>query len=142
MQNLAQQYAEAALRYCEDEIAKADGSRTNTLKNANVFNDDGSGNPVVPNYPPSGWNLTASWLGGGGAISSLTSIPSTQITAGDSAYTPNNLPQCVAERSRMPDGNNVTVITARGFSPDYAANNVTGETTAGSVVWLQSILGF
>jgi hypothetical protein len=32
------------------------------------------------------------------------------------------------------------VVTARGFSPGYTADATSGVTTAGSVVWLQSML--
>ena len=140
MQNLAQQYAEAALRYCEAEIAKTDASRVNTLRNANVFNDDGSGNPVNANYPPAGWGQSNTWTNaGGGAAASLTVVPATQIQSGISAFVPNRLPQCVAERTTLPDGSFATVITARGFSPDYVRKDAASEQTAnGSVVWLQS----
>jgi hypothetical protein len=33
----------------------------------------------------------------------------------------------------------ITVVTARGFSPDYARDGA-GNTTNGAVVWLQSII--
>lgn len=141
MQNLAQQYAEAALRFCEVELGRADNLRVNTLRNANVFNDNGTGNPVAGtnNYPPTGWSNAATWTGTTFAAPSRTTVPATQIEAADSsARTPAFLPQCVAERSMMPGGTRVTTVTARGFSPDYARDNATGNTTNGSVVWLQS----
>ena len=56
----------------------------------------------------------------------------------DTAMTlPRQLPQCMAEYS--PLGNSVVIVTSRGFSPDYTANN-NGETQSGSVIWLQSIV--
>ena len=44
----------------------------------------------------------------------------------------------MVERQGLADGSLAYVITARGFSPGYAADAVSGVTTAGSVVWLQS----
>lgn len=147
MQNLALQYAEAALRYCETEVAKTSAVRAqNSLRDGAIFND----NPATPgtalnaNFPAVGWNMPATWTSVGGtltAAASKTEVPSAQVTStsGTSAFTPNSLPQCVVERSRLPDGNTATVITARGFSPDYKnAGAVTEVTTRGSVVWLQS----
>jgi type IV pilus assembly protein PilX len=142
MQSLAQQYAEAALRYCEAEVAKVDANRVNTLRNANIFNDNGSGSPVNANYPAAGWSQANTWTNaGGGAASSLTAVPAAQIQSGISTFVPTRLPQCVAERSQLPDGSLVTVITARGFSPDYVRKDAASELTEnGSVVWLQSTL--
>ena len=147
MQNLALQYAEAALRYCETEVAKTSAIRAqNSLKDGAIFND----NPAAPgtalndNFPADGWNKPATWTSVGGALTaaaSKTEVPSAQVTStsGSSAFTPSKLPQCVIERSKLPDGNTATVITARGFSPDYEnAGAVTEATTRGSVVWLQS----
>lgn len=144
MQNLAQQYAEAALRYCETEVAKTDATRAqNSLKNANIYNDNPAapGTAVNANYPASGWSQTRTWTSaGGGAAASKTVVPAAQVASTDSAFTPSTLPQCVVERSMLPDGvTTVTVITARGFSPDYARKDAATELTAsGSVVWLQS----
>jgi hypothetical protein len=50
------------------------------------------------------------------------------------------LPECVVERQGLADGSLAYVITARGFSPGYTADGVSGVTTAGSVVWLQSLV--
>lgn len=142
MQNLAQQYAEAALRYCETEVALVDANRVATLRNVNIFNDNGSGSPVNANYPAAGWSQPNTWTSvGGGASSSLTEVPLAQIQSAISAFVPTRLPQCVAERTQLPDGSIVTVITARGFSPDYSRVDAATERTAnGSVVWLQSTL--
>lgn len=142
MQSIAQQYAEAALRYCEAELIRADGLRVATLRNANVFNDNGVGGVVNVNYPAAGWSQANTWTSaGGGAAASLTEVPAEQVSSAISSYVPNRLPQCVAERSQLPDGSVVTVITARGFSPDYVRRDAATEVTAnGSVVWLQSTL--
>ncbi len=137
MQNLAQQYAEAALRYCEAQVAKVDTdvTRVATLKDANIVDKAVGAAP--------GWNMTSSWVGAaaaGDASASRTTLPQTQIKSADSSVTPTNLPQCVAERQVLADGNKALILTARGFSPDYTFNAGTGATTGGSVVWLQSIL--
>jgi type IV pilus assembly protein PilX len=142
MQNLAQQYAEAALRYCESQLTLADAARVNTLKNASVFNDTGAGIATAANFPAAGWNQGVTWIGVGGAATSRTTVPLLQLQSVNSAFTPTVRPQCVVERQRLPDNSEATVITSRGFSPDYTFNAITGVTTAGSVVWLQSTIRF
>lgn len=136
MQNLAQQYAEAALRYCESEVSKADADRVATLRDANIVQ-------TAFQVIPAAWAQSVTWTGAagsGGASSSRTVVPQTQIKSVNSSVTPTTLPQCVAERQVMSDGNIAVVLTARGFSPGYTADAVSGLTTGGSVVWLQSIL--
>lgn len=130
LQNLAQQYAEAALRYCESELVKADADRVNSLKEANII--------AVALGGATGWENTATWIGTGGASASKTSLLLSQIKSSDSSITPAKLPECVAEKQAMADTKSAYVITARGFSPDYTADTTTGTTTRGSVVWLQS----
>ena len=132
VQNLAQQYAEAALRYCEAEVGKADLSRTSTLAEANLI--------TVAVGDPTEWGKPATWLGTGGAFASKTELPLTQVKSADSSFQPSKLPECVVEKQTLPDTNIVYVITARGFSPDYTADSTTGKTTGGSVVWLQSTI--
>ncbi len=129
VQNLAQQYAEAALRFCETEIAKADASRTSSLREANIV--------ATAFGATAAWNQTVTWTGTGGASASMTSVPESQIYSSDSSFKPSVLPQCVVEKQSLPDGSQSYVITARGFSPDYVADG-SGKTTQGSVVWLQS----
>jgi len=131
LQNLAQQYAEAALRYCESEVQKVDSGRVATLQDANIVE--------TPFGAASGaWQNPLTWTGAGGAAASRTTLPIAQIKSDDSSGTPATLPQCVAERQVLADGGLVMVLTARGFSPGYTANG-DGVTTSGSVVWLQSI---
>lgn len=138
MQNLAQQYAEAALRYCESQVAKADSDpmRVVTLKEGILVETAIGGAPA--------WNHDYAWTGiGGAALASLTTVPEGQILSLDSSFRPTALPQCVAEKQVVEVGKpSAYVITARGFSPDYSADAATGKTTGGSVVWLQSTLAF
>jgi len=136
VQNLAQQYAEAALRFCEAEVAKADADRRPTLMEAKIFTP---ANLAVAT-PATQWNDPATWNNTGGAKDSLTPIPVDQLKSVDSSFSPTVLPQCVAEKQVMNDLKIAYVITARGFSPDYTADAATGATTSGSVVWLQSTL--
>jgi type IV pilus assembly protein PilX len=148
MQNLAQQYAEAALRYCEAQVAMADGTPG---KQASLNTGAGSvipttayvvGQATFQTAPH--WENPLTWIGVGGASATLTTVPLLNIKSADSSITPPTLPQCVAERQGLPPAGatNALIITARGFSPDYTADAVTGATTGGSVVWLQSILLF
>lgn len=140
MQSLAQQYSEAALRYCEAEIIKPDADRVATLRNANIVQTNFVAGQTTFQTSPAPWELTATWVGTGGASASKTSLPQVQIKSSASSVSPTTLPQCVAERQVMADGTVATILTSRGFSPGYTANATSGATTGGSVVWLQSIL--
>jgi Tfp pilus assembly protein PilX len=133
LQNLAQQYAEAALRYCEAEMLKADADRVVTLAEANITTT-----PVGTADAETGWGQAASWTGAGGVAATKTTLPEARVKSVDSSFRPSRLPECVVERQGLADGSLAYVITARGFSPGYTANAVSGVTTAGSVVWLQS----
>lgn len=129
VQYLAQQYAEAALRYCEAELGKPDATRAVTLSEVNLVQTGLGSTPA--------WSLATTWTGTGGASASKTVLPENRIKSTDSAFRPPTLPECVAEKQVMPDGNLSYVITARGFSTDYRSG-AGGVTTSGSVVWLQS----
>ena len=136
VESLALQYAEAALRYCEGQLQLASTARVNSLKDA-----------VIPTstFTVSAWEQTISWTGiagSGGASSTRTSPPAAQYsTAGVSSNVPTRAPECIAELQTLGSPTfTATVVTARGFSPDYAADATTGQTTRGAVVWLQSIL--
>jgi Tfp pilus assembly protein PilX len=127
MHVLAQQYAEAALRYCEMQLTQADGSRVATLKESNL----------VDNSAPPAWRQRAAWTGSGSAAASRTTVPEAFVVSSSSAFKPSQLPECVVEKKAV-DGGNVYVITARGFSSDYMADG-RGFTVSGSVVWLQTL---
>lgn len=125
----ALQYAEAALRYCENQLKSPDAARVSTLKIAQI--------PTTTFGPTtSGWEDTATWTGSGGrASASRTTVPDAVIQDSTDTVLPAKKPQCVVENMT---GYGV-VTTARGFSPDYAADG-SGNTTSGAVVWLQSIV--
>ena len=138
VQNLAQQYAEAALAYCESELIKpndqtpAAGRKGTTLENSKILE-------VAFGDAP-GWSQAVTWTGTGGASASRTVVPAAQIESADSSFVPAKRPECVVEHHEINGaGDKAYVITARGFSPDYQADT-NGETMRGSVVWLQSTL--
>jgi Tfp pilus assembly protein PilX len=149
MDNVAQQYAEAALRYCEAQLrlkgtciagdAVGVTCRVATLQTAVPI-------PLVDMTVAGtvgAWENPLSWTagpGGGGAASTRTVLGANQYSSGSSSYAPARAPECVVERQTM--GATpfiVAVVTARGFSPDYQSDN-SGNTTHGAVVWLQSLL--
>lgn len=118
LEQLAKQSAEAGLRYCEAQLI--DPAKTLVVQDANA---------TAP-----AWNTFTNWQSGGKA----TTIPEAYLKSTDTAMAlPRQLPQCMAEYS--PLGNSVVIVTSRGFSPDYRADN-NGETQSGSVIWLQSIV--
>lgn len=131
----ALQYAEAALRYCENELKKADVNRVVTLQVSPT------NHIATTTFGPttSGWEDPLTWTSTttGRSSASRTTVPDTVIqdtATASQTVLPLFKPECVVE--------NMTsyglVVTARGFSPDYARDS-NGYTTSGSVVWLQSI---
>ena len=148
MENMAQQYAESALRYCEAQVQipfnnPAATARTAKLAAANI--------PVVSKVPVSGvvaagnWENSVTWTASAGAVGpslARVDLASTQFSSALSSKTPAKAPQCAVEMQVLGTAvasYTVTVVTSRGFSSDYEADGV-GKTTRGSVVWLQSIL--
>lgn len=120
----ALQYAEAALRYCESEMAKDNASRISSLQNVNIP----SSTPLTLV-----WVLPASWNDPGAATRITVPGDKLQINAAESVL-PGHLPQCVVEQNSVQG----MLVTARGFSPDYNPDTTTGETLTGAVVWVQS----
>lgn len=152
MESMAQQYAEAALRFCEAQMAIPDPTplpqpipgRVGSLLDAQIQ----LVNITAANQPA--WLNPVSWTGLAAApqvaatphaAATRTTLGAGQISSGVSTYTPTILPQCIVERQLLPGATPFTVIvvTARGFSTDYQ-QDANGNTTNGSVVWLQSIL--
>jgi len=139
MHALAEQYAEAALRYCETQLTLADRVRVDSLKDVSLMAFTGAAYPA--------WANPLTWTGVGGASASLTRMPGALVASADSAFKPAQLPQCAVERLSIPLTPNgvpavaadAYVITARGFSTDYSASPQ-GASLTGSVVWLQSIV--
>lgn len=131
MEGTAQQYAEAALRYCEAQIQAADSARVATLKTNKI---------PTTTFALAGWTDPLTWTAANGRASATrTQIPAGQVSDGDTVA-PSTLPECVAELQTTGSPTfSITVITARGFSPDYA-KDASGYTTKGAVVWLQSII--
>ncbi len=135
MQNLAQQYAEAALKYCEAELVKKDDERIASLAEARIHVTS----RTATERGQWAWNDAQAWTGSSGAGQSRTTVPEASIHSTDSSFTPSKLPECVVEKLALADGSAPYAVTARGFSPDYVAD-ASGKTTAGSVVWMQSIV--
>ena len=135
---LAEQYAEAALRYCQSQLLLADTQRVSSLQESVLLAISAAAVPA--------WANPQTWSGSGGAFASLTSVAQAFVESLDSTFVPQVLPQCVVERQALPLLQNgasvgsadVYVITARGFSPDY--REIRSGIRSGAVVWLQSRL--
>ena len=143
MQGMAQQYAEAALRFCEIEVRKGSADRVAKLRDINIALTNYVVGQASFQVSPAPWEMTTTWVGvgvAGDASNSKYTLDEAQIKSVNSSITPANRPQCVAEKQQMQDLQWAWVITARGFSPDYSFDAGTGQTKSGSVVWLQSIL--
>lgn len=125
---LAQQYAEAALEYCEAQMNLPTASRVAGLQDGALTTVAVGGATV--------WDNVASWKGG---AAKAVAVPLARLASVDSSFTP-KAPECLVERQTLADGSLATVVTARGFSPGYTNDSTTGVTKSGSVVWLQSML--
>ena len=129
VESMALQYAEAALRYCENQMKKSSADRPYSLQTAQI------GSPTTFGPTTSGWEDPATWTGSSGRKSATrTTVPDSVIQDTVDTDLPNKKPECVVENMT---GYGV-VITARGYSPDYHADG-SGVTDRGAVVWLQSI---
>ena len=118
VQALASQAAQIALRHCERMLES----------NPRVIQVQAA----KPAGTPGWWEESLdNWDG-----NAVEVVPESSMKSGDSTFAPAKLPDCMAEfHSTLAK---TIIVTARGFSPDYAESE--GRTTAGSVVWLQSIL--
>lgn len=151
-EKLTQQYADAALKYCESEIALADAdpNRDASLKEAMI--DASTAAAAALGAGQEAWEQPASWVSanaGAGLASSLTTIGIAFFKSAESSYSPSAtyLPQCLVEKVNYPvipatvpaTTKTGYMVTARAFSPDYKAKN-DGTTDYGSVVWVQSLV--
>lgn len=115
-QTLAREAAYEALRYCERELLE---DRPAIAILAAPAEEAGPA-----------WQDPAAWDG--------AQAQATSVSQSRSPGTQSPLPQCLAEASPL-DADEVVLITARGFSPDYLRDDG-GQVLSGSVVWLQSLV--
>ena len=118
----AQQAAELALRYCEQQLLRSDGAWPVQPLRAGQ---------VTPH-----WAQASSWTGPGRLAHS---VPAAVMVSEQSPFRLLSLPDCLAEEQALADGATVLLVTARGFSPDYHTD-AQGRTVAGSVAWMQAWL--
>ena len=115
LQAQANQSAQMALRFCEDQLVA------------------GASGKVPPNAPPVApakplWTVKTNWQAAPAGVA--YTLQKADVKGGDVNF-PVVPPQCISETSQQ--DSSVYTITARGFSNDYNA-----ATNAGAVVWLQS----
>jgi len=137
----ALQAAESGLRYCEAIVS------TSNLRGEQVALSNRIQDAVATNYLVNGarplrvWEDITNWDDNGIVIE----VPAT-YSIDDSGVEYNQRPTCIIERMALqslatdpssPNQFEAFLITARGFSPDYEANN-DGVTTRGAEVWVQS----
>ena len=120
VQNFASQAAQMALRYCEDQLIKPAADQDIEVQAA------------VAAGQPGHWESFSSWNAKTGGTAE---VPDDWVSSSDSSIVLTVKPQCLAEKS--PLNSSAYIVTARGFSPDYTADD-DGRTLTGSVVWLQS----
>jgi len=118
LQTQANQYAQLALRFCENQLALAPAARTVAVLSA---------------ANPAAWTAPGNWTTASGTSAAHT-LSATDI---GSATQPRVAPQCMMELTAVPD---LYTVTARGFSADFRADPATGSTRNGSAVWLQATI--
>ena len=122
----AQQSAEMALRYCENQMLAGNPAGL-------IVNMDGAPAPIQWKTR-SKWNTLANTL--------PTSVTNSSNSAGIAMAKP---PQCMVEELRLAQSDmqkaQAYLITARGYSPDYSAD-ANGKTKTGTEIWVQSSLRF
>jgi type IV pilus assembly protein PilX len=147
-QQMAQQQAELALRYCEAELRKPDGSESG-LPPGVVLREPALAEArltrVAWDALPA-WSQPAHWAGMGGAGTVGTArvvLPPDQAAWPAAGLSPGRPPECLVELQELADGALVHVVTARGYSPAYPTGPDLSPGTVpagGAVVWLQSTL--
>jgi hypothetical protein len=117
LQTQANQYAQFALRLCENQLALPSTARSVTL--------------LAAASPPA-WSKARNWM-------TTAAGPAHTLAPADlgRALQARVAPQCLMEATSLPK---VYTVTARGFSADFSADPVTGSTRSGSVVWLQATI--
>jgi type IV pilus assembly protein PilX len=121
---LATEAAQISLAFCEQQITLGDASSVPTRA-------------IVVSGPH--WASLANWSAT--AVPPPTTLTADQLRSAEASFRAIRMPQCMAENATLPNGvDTVTIVTARGFSPDYHEDPATGRVEAGSVVWLQSTL--
>lgn len=120
VQNFATQAAQMALRYCESQVVLPTADQDIAVQAA------------VAAGQPGHWESFASWNTKTGGTAE---VPDDWLASSDSSIVLPVKPQCLAEKS--PLNASIYIVTARGFSPDYTADD-DGRTLTGSVIWLQS----
>lgn len=132
-ETLATEAAQLALTYCEQQLLK--GGTTLVLQAAD---DTKKGH----------WSNLDNWLEGSTKPPISPPNWSTRDDSGSAtASAGSKAPQCMAEQTTLPGAPTgttsdiVVIVTARGFTPDYAENpKKKGQVVSGSAVWLQSTL--
>ena len=128
---LAQQAAEAALRYCEGQVQAFRAGRAPSI----------TPEAFVVGVEPK-WKTMGNWdVVNPASTPGLTVVPLTAFgdAAGASPVTYfHRPPECMAQYVALADTQRV-VITARGFGPEVSSTR-TATAPVGTEVWLQSVI--
>ncbi len=145
LENLAQQHAEMALRYCESEMYKLPADRVQALQSvdraAPPAPEDGDWKkpPTWTGASPASLAVPPGWWARANVTGALPVAPASAASA-PAAVVPRP-PRCFVEQVNLPSSSqNAYLVTARGYSPDFDEDPGTGVTRKGGSVWLQSLL--
>lgn len=124
LKELAQQAAEAALRFCEQQV------QANAANPAAGFAPE-----TAPVGVPYTWESMGNW-DGPRVSPSLRGVPIAAAGDTGSAAYFFRAPECMSQYM-SPADDNVFVTTARGFGPDVKTN---ANPPKGTEIWLQSVV--
>jgi len=120
LQTQANQYAQAALQFCENQIAAK----------VSVVNIQ----PIPPAGTNPAWTVKDNWLKADNKANAVYRLGKDDLPISNA---PTIYPQCLVGFNGNDPLQRLLTVTARGFSNDYKADG-NGVTKSGSVVWLQS----
>ena len=132
--NLAQQAAEAALRYCEGQV------QTNALDGTKGFAPQAApvGAPITYTWQNmSNWDAISAGVNAFVATGNLKTVTFTANGDAGAVVYFKRQPECMAQYLTVAD-TKVFVTTARGFGPEMGAKD--GAIPVGTEVWLQSLV--
>lgn len=122
MQAYAHEQAQLALSYCQSQLLLPPAERNFQLAEVSL----------TPADRPA-WLSASLWRN----ETSVVTVLAAQLEGA------NRAPVCFVERQTLaeqPEGLPVYIVTARGFSPDYRADALSGLSVTGTSVWLQRVL--
>lgn len=133
---VARQLAEDALRYCEKvAIDSAEGGNVFVKEIKDKIQTTEISSESLADLSGGEWNKKSNWVSSTVAIEMTPQFGSNVSTSAQTKQNKNK-PKCIVQKLK----GDRFVVTARGLSADAVVDGTSGVLTAGTEVWLQSVL--